>query len=79
MRIEAYDSSAPKAKIVGEAADCEARDESTHEVFLKPRVETAVPVLIEPDFMGPSVEIRVTDPRTGQIWTRHKLKNSLIE
>ncbi|MEE9268670.1 MAG: PglZ domain-containing protein [Candidatus Krumholzibacteria bacterium] len=79
VRIEAYDSSAPKAKIVGEAADCEARDESTYEVTLKPRVETAVPVLIEPDFMGPSVEIRVTDPRTGQIWTRHKLKNALIE
>ena len=79
MRIEAYDGSSAKAKVVGEAADCEARDESTHEVILKPSMEAEIPILIEQDFSGPSIEIRVTDPRTNQIWVRHKLKNALLD
>ena len=34
VRIEAYDGSGPKAKLVGEAADCEARDPATRLVTL---------------------------------------------
>ena len=64
MRIEAYHGSGAKAKVVGEAADCEARDEKTHEVTLQPNKETPVPVLVDPDFDGPEVEIRVSDPQT---------------
>ena len=79
VRIEAYDGSSAKAKVVGEAADCEARDESTHEVILKPSMEAEIPILIEQDFSGPSIEIRATDPRTNQIWVRHKLKNALLD
>jgi hypothetical protein len=36
--------------VVGEAADCEARDEKTREVTLQANKETPVPVLIDPDF-----------------------------
>ena len=79
VKIQAHDGTAANARVVGDAADCDARDESTHEVILKPGVETAVPVLIDPDFDGPFVEIRVTDPMTGQIWARQKLKNALMD
>ena len=79
VKVQAYGGTAANAGVVGDAADCDARDESTHEVTLKPGVETAVPVLIEPDFDGPFVDIRVTDPVTGQIWARQKLKNALMD
>jgi hypothetical protein len=79
VKVQAHGGTAANAKVVGDAADCDARDESTHEVTLRPGEETPVPVLIEPDFSGEFVEIRVTDPVTGQIWTRKKLKNGLIE
>ena len=79
VKVQAHGGTAPNARVVGDAADCDARDESTHEVTLKPGVETSVPVLIEPDFSGPFVDIRVTDPVTGQIWARHKIKNALID
>jgi hypothetical protein len=79
VRIEAYDGTSAKANMVGEAADCEARDERTHEVTLQPGAEIQVPVLIDPDFSGPKVEIRVLDPQTGVIWARCELKNALLE
>ena len=40
MRIEAFDGSGPKAKLVGEAADCEARDPATRLVTLTKESET---------------------------------------
>lgn len=40
VRIEAYDGTGAKAKLVGEAADCEARDEKTREVTLPVNKET---------------------------------------
>jgi len=38
VRVEAYEGTSAKARLVGEAADCEARDERTHEVTLQPGV-----------------------------------------
>ena len=79
VRIEAYGGTTSKAKPVGEAADCEARDEKTREVTLQPDVETPVPVLLDPDFEGTEVEIRVSDPRTRVVWARRRLKNAMME
>lgn len=79
VRIEAYDGSGPKAKIVGEAADCEARDPATRMVTLTRGKETQVPVRIQDDFSGSSAEIRATDPATGAIFHRLKLHNSVME
>jgi hypothetical protein len=79
VKVQAHGGTAANAKVVGDAADCDARDESTHEVTLKPGVETPVPVLVEPEFSGPFVEVRATDPVTGQIWARQKLMNALMD
>lgn len=79
VRVDAYDGSGQKAKVVGEAADCEARDPATHWVTLAKGKETQVPVRIRDDFDGASVEIRATDPVTSRIFHRLKLKNSLME
>jgi hypothetical protein len=79
VRIEAYDGSGTKAKLVGEAADCEARDPATRMVTLTRGKETQVPVRVQDDFSGASVEIRATDPATGAIFHRLKLHNSVME
>lgn len=79
VRIEAYDGSGAKAKVVGEAADCEARDEKTREVTLQADKETPVPVLIDPDFADAEIEIRVSDPQTRVVWTKRKLKNAMLD
>ena len=79
VRIEAYDGTGAKANLVGEAADCEARDEKTREVTLQPGKETPVPILIDPDFEGREVEIRVSDPETRVVWARKRLKNAVLE
>jgi hypothetical protein len=79
VRIEAFDGSGPKAKVVGEAADCEARDPATRMVTLTRGKETQVPVRIQDDFSGASAEIRATDPATGAIFHRLKLQNSIME
>ena len=79
VKVLAHGGTTANAKVVGDAADCDARDESTHEVTLKSGVETEVPLLIEPDFSGPFIELRVTDPVTGQIWARLKIKNALMD
>jgi len=79
VKIEAYDGSGAKAKVVGEAADCEARDEKTREVTLQAGKETPVPVFIDPDFDGSEIEIRVSDPQTRVVWAKRKLKNAMLE
>ncbi|ACZ61421.1 PglZ domain-containing protein [Dehalococcoides mccartyi] len=79
VRIESFDGPGIKAKIIGEAADCEARDEKTHEVSLQAGKETPVPILIDPDFDGPEVEIRVSDPETRVVWAKLKLKNAMLD
>ncbi len=79
VRVEAYDGSGPKAKLVGEAADCEARDPATRLVTLNRGAETQVPVRIQDDFSGANVEIRATDAATGAVFHRLKLKSSIME
>ena len=79
IRLEAYDPADPKGPPVGEAADCAARDENTHEVALQPNVEIQVPVLIGADFKGASVEIRALAPDRGLVWARLKLKNGILD
>ena len=77
--VGAYDGSGPKAKVVGEAADCDARDPATGLVTLEKGKETQVPIRIHDDFSGPAVEIRATDPATGTVFHRLKLKNAVLE
>lgn len=79
IRIEAYVGSGSKAKVVGEAADCEARDERTREVTLQADKETPVPVLIDPEFDGSEIEIQVSDPDTRVVWAKRKLKNAMLD
>lgn len=79
VRVDAYDGPTAKAKPVGEAADCDARDEKTREVRLEPDEETPVPVLIDPDFEGPEVEIRISDPETRVVWAALRLKNAMMD
>jgi hypothetical protein len=79
VRVEAFDGSGPKANQVGEAADCEARDPASRFVTLIKGIETQVPVRIQDDFTGASIEVRATDPATGGVFHRLKLKSSLME
>jgi PglZ domain len=79
VKVEAYDGSGARATIVGEAADCDARDPATHLVALQKGSETQVPIQIRDDFSGSSVEIRVVDPGTGRVLHRLKLKNAVME
>lgn len=79
VRIAACVGAGVKTKIVGEAADCEARDEKTREVTLQANKETPVPVLVDPDFEGPEIEIRVSDPQTHVVWAKRKLKNAMLD
>ena len=78
-KIEAYDGSGRGAKKVGDVVDCNARDPVTHEITLTAGVETPVPILIEPDFTGETIEVRATNPDTPVIWDRLTLKNDIID
>jgi len=78
-RVEAFAGSGPGAPQVGEVTDCDARDEVTHEVTLIARQETATPLLLDPDFEGEEIEIRVTDPETPVVWARLTLKNGMLD
>ena len=75
----AVESLAKAGKLVGEAADCEARDPATRMVVLPRGKETQVPVRVQDDFSGASVEVRATDPATGAIFHRLKLHNAVME
>ena len=79
IRLEAYDVIDPKGPPVGEAADCAAREENTHEVTLTPNVETEVPVLINPDFRGAAVELRAMSSDRMLVWARLRLKNGVLD
>jgi hypothetical protein len=78
-KIEAFDGSGPSARTVGDAADCDARDEVTHEVTLIAGQETPVPVLLDPDFDGDQVEIRATNPEAPVVWARLTLKSGMLD
>jgi len=77
VRIEAFDGSGPKAGLVGEAVDCDARDPDTKLITLVPGRETAVPVRITDGYAGDVAEVRVTDPDTGKTLAALRLKNAV--
>ncbi len=79
VRIEPFDGSGPSARKVGDAADCDARDEVTREVTLIAGQDTPVPVLLDPDFDGDQVEIRATNPEAPVVWARLTLKNKMLD
>jgi hypothetical protein len=79
VRLEAFGSRDVRATAIGHAAECDAFDPRTGEVRLKAGEETQVPLSIDGDFSGPSIDIRATDPRTGAILGRLLLKNGRME
>jgi hypothetical protein len=79
LRLEAFDGTGPKAKPVGQSGDCDARNPATGEVVVQAGVETPVPLLVDPDFRGPSIEVRATDPRTGVVLARLSLENARLD
>lgn len=79
IRFEAYDGAGSKAKVVGRAADCDARDPVTGLVTLVKGMETQVPLRISDDFQGKAIEVRASDPTSGAIFHRLMLKNAVME
>ncbi len=79
VRVEAFDVANLKGPPVGEAADCTARDETTHEVTLLPNTSVEIPVLIDRSFQGEEVEVRVIAPDSGVIWATMRLKNRIMD
>lgn len=67
------------SKVVGEAADCEARDPHTGLVTLEANARVHVPIALEPDFDGDSVEIRASDATTpGRLYASLVLRNATL-
>jgi hypothetical protein len=79
VRIDVCDGPGAKAALVGEAADCDARDPNTRLITLEKGKETQVPIRIQDDFKGSSIEVRAVDPTTGRIFYRLKLRNAVME
>jgi hypothetical protein len=80
IRLEAFDGPGAKAKLVGEAADCDARDAVTGVVTLKSGTETQVPLVLHEDFSGPEIEVRAIDASgPGVVLHRLRLKNGMLE
>ncbi len=79
VRVEAFDGPGANANKVGEPAECDARDEITHEIILQAGQETPVPLLLERDFRGPFVEVRVTNPDAPVVWARLTLQNGMLD
>ena len=80
VRVEAFDGTGAKAAKVGEAADCDARDERTGFIRLRRAEETQVPLRIEDDFRGRQVEVRVVNADGPEVvFGRLTLKNGMME
>ena len=79
VRVEAFDGHGAKAKVVGHAADCDARDAATGLIHLVNGEEVQVPVLVEGSFDGDLVEVRVIDPTTGRELDTLALKNDMMD
>lgn len=80
LKLLAFDGGTASAKQVGESADCDARDPGTGLITLAKDVEVQVPIKIDEDFDGPSVEIRAIDVSgSGIVYARLKLKNGVME
>ncbi|WP_295408794.1 PglZ domain-containing protein [uncultured Thiocystis sp.] len=78
VRVQAF---APgTTRIVGEAADCEARDPHTGLVLLKANEQVQVPIALESDFDGDAVDIRVIDASTpGRSFASLVLRNATLD
>ena len=79
VKIEAFDGAGARANKVGGVAECDARDEISHLVTLTAGKDTSVPLLLDADFRGPSVEIRVTNPDAPVVWARLTIKNGIMD
>lgn len=79
VRIEVYDGPGANARKVGEAAECDARDDTTHEITLTAGQEIQIPILIDADFSGESIEVRAIQADTSVILHRLTLKNAMME
>ena len=79
VKIEAFSGSGRTAQKVGEVAECDARDPLTYEVILEAGKETAVPLLLDSDFEGDTIEVRATNPDAPVVWDRLKLKNEILD
>jgi hypothetical protein len=75
VRVEAFDGN----ERVGTAADCDALDETTNELAVVPGEPTPVPILLNRDYHGDSVEVRVRDVDSDVVWTKLKLKNAILD
>jgi hypothetical protein len=68
------------ADLVGEAADCEARDPHTGLVTLSAADRVHIPIALNPDFRGAAVEVRVVDATIpGRTYASLVLRNSILE
>jgi len=79
VRVEAFSGPGNKATIVGHAADCPALESATGLVHLANGEDTQVPVLIDNDFAGDVLEIRVIDPATGRTLDALSLQNDMLD
>jgi len=79
IRLEAYDGSGSKAKVVGEAADCDARDPVTGLIALQRGQHTLIPLRLDDDFEGRAIEVRAIDAAgSGVVLARLHLKNAMV-
>jgi hypothetical protein len=78
VRVEAYARADPKAPKVGEATECDARDEVTHEIVLRAGEMVAIPMLLDSDFAGAEIEIRAVDSESV-VLHRLRLKNGMLD
>jgi hypothetical protein len=79
IRLDAFDGSGPKATMVGEAVDCDARDPATGLITLKRGVETQVPVKLVDEYEGRAIEVRAIEAKgLGVVLARLELKNAVM-
>lgn len=80
LDVNVFAVAAGAARPVGQAADCEARDPATGLIRLKTGMEEAVAILIDDDFQGKQVEIRVFDASgSGVVLGSLTLKNACMD
>ena len=78
VRVRAYMPGS--TRVVGEAADCEARDPHTGLVTLQASVDVHVPIALTPDFAGDKLEVRALDAMPpGVVLARLTLHYAVLE
>ncbi len=71
--------SGSRAKVVGEAADCDARDLVTGLITLQRGQHTQIPLRLDDDFEGRTIEVRAIDASgSGVVLARLQLKNAMM-